>query len=78
MSVPYHYRQYSSDRYSVYLNDLGNDENGQPIPTLRILIYLPTKGRNEAVSGTVEEGEELGKMRKRGVLVHLAGGGFTM
>jgi hypothetical protein len=62
----------------VYLSDLGNDENGQPIPTLRILIYLPTKGRTTAVEGAVEEGEQMGKAQKRGVMVHLAGGGFTM
>lgn len=78
VSVPYHYRRYSEDRYSVYLSELGNDENGQPIPTLRILIYLPTKGRTTAVLGAVEEGEQMGKARKRGVMVHLAGGGFTM
>ena len=78
VSVPYHYRRYSQDRYSVYLSDLGNDEHGQPIPTLRILIYLPTKGRTTAVPGTVEAGEQMGKAQKRGVMVHLAGGGFTM
>jgi hypothetical protein len=54
------------------------DETGNPIPSLRVLIYLPTKGRAEAVPGTVENDEQMGKGRKRGVLVHLAGGGFTM
>lgn len=76
-SVFYNYRFFHNERWSVHLN-LGNDENGNPIPKLRILIYLPLRGRDYALRGWVKPGEETGKPKKRGVVVHLAGGGFTM
>jgi hypothetical protein len=75
--VFYNYRFFHKERWSIYLN-LGDDENGNPIPKLRILIYLPLRGRDYALRGWVKPGEETGKPKKRGVVVHLAGGGFTM
>jgi hypothetical protein len=76
-SVFYHYRLFHKDRWSIWLN-LGNDHEGNPIPKLRVLVYLPTRGRRWALKGWVKPGQELGKPKKRGVVVHIAGGGFTM
>jgi len=78
-SVFYNYRFFHKERHSIYL-DLGPDPaTGQPLPKLRILIYLPLKNRDYALKGWVDKGKgDPAKRRKRGVVLHLAGGGFTM